>query len=198
MIISLNNVYGSKKKIVKVYVEDLKDEYLERIYSLNNDFYLSFFEQSVECTVADAYDFFVELNCENNIFYENLKEMNLNRGRKLFKIMGIYHTIRMLRKKRSFFNVIEFQEVLAKVFDLNEKEERLFELLYRCDGEFESQFAGLFAKAFAKYVFNCDNCGPFSLAFIENFCYNSYSSFMASFTKFISLKRRLKKAAINM
>lgn len=172
----------------------MKDEFLDRVYQLENPFFLAFYEQSIESIVADAYEYFVELSCENNFFYENLKRMNKERGRRFFKMMAIYHTIQAQRKKREKIKENEIRDALIFVFHLDEREQKLYDLLFTCACYYKSQFQALFDKALAKYLFGKEVDNPFTLAFLENFCYNSYSSFLSSFTKYISLNRRIQKA----
>lgn len=195
MLITIYNIYTKQSEIIKNTVENEKEKYANNIYKLDNPFYLAFYEQSIECVVADAYEFFVELDCENNFFYDNLKLMTTERGHRLFKMMSMYHTIKILRKKRNNIDPIEMKTVLFHVFEFNEKEQRIFNLLYTCACKYEGEFQGLFNKALAKYLFGKDISSPFTLAFIENFCYNSYNNFLSSFTKYISLNRRLQKMA---
>lgn len=195
MLFTMYNIYTKKSNIIKRYIEDQKEIYGRKTAQISNYFFRTFFEQAIECTVADAYENFIELECENNVFYENINKLNPERGRRLFKMTAIYYTIKVIRKKRREINAEDFRQALFFVFDFNENEKRLYDLLYTCNVKYESQFSDLFAKAFAKYIFSIDNCSMFTLAFIENFCYNSYSCFMASFTKYLSLNLRLKKAA---
>ena len=195
MLLTIYNIYTKKSEIIKTSVEEQKDTYLDNVYKLKNSFFASFYEQAIESIVADAYEYFVEMDCENNFFYQNLKLMNNERGKRFLKIMSMYYTILVVRKKRKDIDQDEMREALIEAFELNEKEQKLYDLLYTCKCRFESQFPSLFAKAFAKYLFGKDDCGVFALAFIENFCYNSYSCFMLSFTKYFSINLRIKKAA---
>lgn len=192
MLLTLYNACTKKTQVVKRYIEDQKTLFLEKVYRLENPFYLAFYEQSVESIVADGYEFFVELECEYNYFYENLWKLTNRRGQRFFKMMSMYHTIKILRKKRDKLRCEEMKQVLFSVFSFNETEKRLYELLYHCACQYEGEFQNLFNKALAKYIFGDDINNPFTLAFIQNFCYNSYNSFMRSFTRYVSLGRRLK------
>lgn len=193
MLLTLYNITTKKSDIIKETVEKEKMQYLKRVYQLENPFYLAFYEQSIECIVADAYEFFVELDCENNYFYDHIMMMSRQRGQRLFKMMSLYHTIKILRKKRKDLELEEMKPIFISIFDFNEKEIRLFDLLYTCACQYEGEFQGLFNKALAKYLFGEDIHNPFVLAFLENFCYNSYKNFLNSFTKYVSLNRRIQK-----
>lgn len=198
MIISAYNIYFGKDKIIEASVESQKEIILDKVYCLENSFYLSFYELVVEFTVIDAYEFFIETNCHSNFFYEHLELMDKERGMRFFKIMAMYHTIKMLRKKRNDLNLNEMSKVMFLVYDFDEEEKKLFKLLYVCCVKFEKQFPPLFSKTLGKYLFGVDVVNPFTLAFIENFCYNSFNSFLSYFSKYISVNRRIKLSKIEL
>lgn len=194
MIISAYNIYCAKDKIIEKTVEKQKDEILNKVYGLENSFYLSFYELVAEFTVIDAYEFFVELDCQSNFFYDNIQLMDEERGLRFFKIMAMHHTIKMLRKKRHNLDMEDMSNCMFSVYSFDEAEEKLFKLLYLCSVNFENQFPALFARSLGKYLFGKEVESPFTLAFIENFCYNSYSSFLGYLSKYISINRRIKIA----
>ena len=194
MIISAYNIYSKKDKIIENSVETQKGAILDKVYSLENSFHLSFYELAAEFTVIDAYEFFVELDCHSNFFYDHIDYMDMERGKRFFKIMAMYHTIKMLRKKRDKLIAEDMSKSMFYVYDFDESEERLFKLLYTCSVSFETKFPQLFAKTLSKYLFGKDVENPFTLAFIENFCYNSFNSFLSYLSKYISVNRRIKIA----
>lgn len=195
MLLTLYNIYTKKADIIKRYVEEEKETYFNRIYEMKHLFYASFYEQCIESTIADAYEYFVELESSNNFFYDNIKYMNAEKGRRFFKLMAMHHTIKVMRKNRMDIDTAKMKEALIYIFDLCHKEQKLFELLYQCACQYENQFERVFAYSLGKYLFDKEISTPFSFAFIQNFCYNSYMNFMQSFTKYITLDNRLKKTA---
>lgn len=195
MLFTLYNIYTKKSDIIKKYIEEQRDIYLENIYEMQNLFHISFYEQCVESTIADAYEFFVETENKSNFFYENIKLMNEERGKRFFKLMAIHHTIKILRENRMEIDTLKMKKALFSSFEFSEEEQKLYHILYLCACDFERNFSALFAKTIAKYLFSKDSLTPFSLAFLQNFCYNSYKNFMQSFTKYISLSMRLQRAA---
>lgn len=195
MDFSISNKWVSRKEIVKQYIEGQKEPFLAKVYGLENPFYLAFYEQSIEGIVADAYEFFVELVAENNFFYEHIDIINEKRGRRFFRLVSAYHTIRILRKKRNQISSEEMKEVLFFIFDFDAREQRLYELLYDCACWYGAKFQSVFNGVLIQYVFGLTTENPFTLAFIQYFCYNSYDNFMQSFTRYISLNRRLQRLA---
>ena len=75
-----------------------------------------------------------------------------------------------------------------------ETEQEMAELLYRCAKVYQTGFHDLFHKVTARYLFGDRELSGFSFAFIGNFWYNSYSSFMGSFTGYVPFHIRLRDA----
>ena len=185
----------TKEEGIRQNIEEQKYIFLERTEKLKNSFYEAFFEHSIENAVADAYEFFLETKTEYNYFAKQLQKLDVEKGQRFLKLVSIYHGIRLSRIKRRKLPWRDMKRNLYIVFQLNETEKKLADALYRCAKMGEGCFSDLFAKTTARYVFGSKTLSPFSLAFIENFCYNSFNSFMASFTKYLSVNMRLKRAA---
>lgn len=191
----MNYFYTKKQNQMEECFEGQKYLYLFRAGELKNSFYRSFFEQCIESTVADAYEILLETNTEHNYFKKNAKKIDKEVGKRFFKLMAIHHGICMMRKRRRELYWEEMRQAMFYVFDFSKKEQKMADILYERACNYESCFADLFAKTTARYLFVSRSLTPFSLAFIENFCYNSYRKFLESFTKYLSIKYRLKKAA---
>lgn len=194
MIISAYNIYCGKDKIIENTVESQKTDILNEVYKLENSFYLSFYELAAEFTVIDAYDFFLEADCQSNIFSRNIDIMDKERGARFFKIMAMHHTIKILRQKRMDLNPDDMAKCMFDVYGFDEDEQKLFNLLFICAVKFKEHFPSLFSKSLSQYLFGEEAKSPFALAFIENFCYNSYKTFMGYLSKYISINRRIKLA----
>ncbi len=195
MIISAYNIYSGRNKIIENTVENQKMDILKRVYKLENSFYLSFYELTAEFTVIDAYSFFLETDCQSNIFSRNIDIMDMERGMRFFKIMAMHHTIKMLRKRREELDPDDMAMCMFDVYDFDEEEKKLFNLLFICAVKFKEHFPSLFSKSLLRYLFAEETNNPFALAFIENFCYNSYKTFMGYLSKYISINRRIKLAS---
>lgn len=187
-------IFFNRKYTIKKNVENEKDFFYNRLYLLEDSFCLAFYEQSLESTVADAYEFFAEMDCENNFFADNIILMTPEKGRKLFKLTAMYHTVQALCFKKRLLHQSQLQAALFYVYDFNQKEEQLFHLFVQYATYYPAQFPGLFARAFIKYLFGYYNKNPFILAFVENFCFCSYHAFIQSFTRYVSLPIRMKNA----
>ncbi|MBO8435066.1 MAG: hypothetical protein IAC55_07085 [Tyzzerella sp.] len=194
MILNLLNICTKKKELIRDSIEEAKNFYMDRVFKIKNSFYMNFFEFSIESTEVDIYEYFVEAECENNFFYDNIFLMDRERGRRFFKVMAIHNAIRVLKKNGDIIDKKHMEKYLFYTFMFNSAEKKVYELLYKCINEYEGEFQRLFSITIAKYVFQRDKLSPFALAFIENFCYNSFNEFYNSFTKYISMNRRLERA----
>jgi len=186
---------GVGEQTIEKDMEQMKDGYMERTGEIKDSFYRSFFELCTESVLADMYEMFLETETESNYFRVHLWELNKENGSRFFKIMALHHAIKIVRKKRNQLDWLEMKQFLYFVYEFNEAEKQMAELLYICACEHESRFLNLFGKVVARYVFATKTLTPFSLAFIVNFCYNSYSSFLSTFTRYLSVTVRLKRVA---
>ncbi len=181
-----------KEAMLEEVMEEQKEALLLRASQLPNSFFASFYQLSIDFSLLDAYDFFVELDCHSNFFYEQLPAMAKVDGLRFYKILAMYHTIELLRRKRKQVKAEEMAQALFDTYGFSEEEKKLFTLLLACAFRFPSQFPPLFAKSFGRYLFDFSVESPFALAFLENFCYNSYSSFQTYLSKYISINRRIR------
>ncbi|MEA4815401.1 MAG: hypothetical protein VB120_00865 [Lachnospiraceae bacterium] len=183
--------FKTKKTRLKEYIECSRIYFLDIICSQQDCFQKDFYIHSVESSISDAYENFIELGCENILFEKSLDILDFEHIKRFMKLMAMYHTIRFSKTKR--VEESSMREFLFLVYELNDREKRMYELMYDVWNDYRNQFNLLFSKAFLKYIIGINEVTPFMLAFIENFCYNSYSRFMASFTRYITVSDRLKK-----
>ena len=109
--------------------------------------------------------------------------------------LEILVTFHKLAGSLGFYNWEEMSAAMARVYELDEKERQMADILYRCASLYQSGFADLFARTTARYLFHTIEMTPQTLAFLLNFWYNSYSSFMASFVGYVPFHIRLQKAS---
>ena len=162
----LNRLPQGKYDIVKSTIEDEGEKYLKKIYTIKNNFYMSFFEECINSTTPDAYEYFVELKANGNVFGESVYTLTRERGRRFIKLMAIHHSIKMLRFKECGLSLVNMKNNLVYAFDLNDHEQKVFDLLYACFMMYSGSFSELFASAVMKYLFGKDNYGKYTIAFI--------------------------------
>ena len=151
--------------------------------------------QCIESTIADGYEMFLLDFSRENYFRANVERLDLESGKRFFKLAGIHHTIRVVRRRKKQLDWEEMSAAMARVYELDEKERQMADILYRCASLYQSGFADLFARTTARYLFHTIEMTPQTLAFLLNFWYNSYSSFMASFVGYVPFHIRLQKAS---
>jgi len=183
-----------KEERCKKLIEECKSYFIERAYQLENQFYSAFYVQCAESTAADGYEVFLETPMEHNYFRENLAKLDETAMMRFYKLAAIHHTIRMVRRRKKEMLWGNIKEGLFEVYDLTENEKEMVDILQRCAFLYQTGFQELFIKTTARYIFGHKVLSAFSFAFIGNFWYNSYSSFMGSFVGYVPFRVRMERA----
>ncbi len=183
-----------KENIVRGWIEEEKIRLLERAYGAEPSFLTAFYAQCIESTAADAHEVFLETPLAFNYFRENLDRLDRETLVRFFRLAAIHHTIRIVRRRKKELDWDEMMTALTDIYELEEKEVNMAELLYCCAVTYQTGFQELFHKTTARYIFGDRVLSGFSFAFIGNFWYNSYSSFMGSFTGYVPFHIRLRDA----
>ncbi|MBQ7759263.1 hypothetical protein [Anaerotignum sp.] len=183
-----------KENLVRCWIEEERERLSVRAYALEDSFLAAFYAQCVESTAADAYEIFLETPLSFNYFRENLDRLDMEGIQRFFKLAAIHHTIRIVRRRKKELDWGQMNVVMAEIYELDGQERELAELLHQCADLYQSGFQELFHKTTARYLFGDRVLSGFSFAFIGNFWYNSYSSFMGSFTGYVPFHIRLKRA----
>jgi len=183
-----------KENLVRCWIEEEKDSLLERAYGAEDAFASAFYAQCVESTAADIYEVFLETPLAFNYFRENLDRLDREALQRFYKLAAIHHTIRIVRRRKKELDWGKMGMTLKEVYGLEQKEQDMAELLYQCAASYQTGFQELFHKTTARYLFGDRELSGFSFAFIGNFWYNSYSSFMGSFTGYVPFHVRWRKA----
>jgi len=150
--------------------------------------------QCTESTAADGYETFLETPMEHNYFRTNLDRLDEKVMIRFFKLAAIYHTIRVVKRRKKELSWDHMKEALYEVYALEEGEKEMAEILQRCASIYQAGFQDLFIKTTARYIFGDKVLSTFSFAFIGNFWYNSYSSFMGSFSGYVPFHVRMERA----
>ncbi|HIY04707.1 MAG TPA: hypothetical protein H9733_07075 [Candidatus Anaerotignum merdipullorum] len=190
----MRGIFRKKVDEVTLWLEGQKEEYLARAAALEHRFYAAFYEQCIESTVADGYEMFLLDFSTYNYFRAHRADLDGPAGQRFLKLAGIHHTIRVVRRRKKELSWDEMKRAMWMVYALNEEEQKMAEILYQCACVYQSRFSDLFARTTARYLFGTREMTPQVLAFLLNFWYNSYSSFMASFVGYVPFHVRLKKA----
>ena len=183
-----------KENQVRLWIETEKEQLLQRAYDVDDLFLSAFYAQCAESTAADAHEVFLETPLSFNYFREKLEELDQETMKRFFRLAAIHHTIRIVRRRKKDLDWQEMKNVLTEIYGLEKREQDLTELLHQCAESYQTGFNELFHKTTARYLFGDRELTGFSFAFIGNFWYNSYSSFMGSFTGYVPFHIRLRDA----
>ena len=183
-----------REQTIRLWIEGEKERLLERTYAVDDPFLASFYGQCIESTAADAHEVFLETPLFFNYFWENQERLDAAAMKRFFRLAAIHHTIRIVRRRKKELRWQEMKDAMAEIYSLEQKEQDLAELLHCCAMSYQTGFQELFHKTTARYIFGDRELSGFSFAFIGNFWYNSYSSFMGSFTGYVPFHIRLRDA----
>ncbi len=183
-----------KGQVVGCWIEGEKERLLERAYEEKDMFLAAFYGQCIESTAADAHEVFLETPLTFNYFRANLERLDREGLKRFFKLAAIHHTIRTVRRRKKELNWTDMKGVMVEIYGMEQREQDLAELLFCCAMSYQTGFNELFHKTTARYLFGDRELSGFSFAFIGNFWYNSYSSFMGSFTGYVPFHIRLRDA----
>ena len=183
-----------KENRIRLWIEMEKEWFLKNTYVIEDPFLEAFYTQCIESTAADAHEVFLETPLMFNYFREKLDRLDQETLSRFFKLAAIHHTIRIVRRRKKELDWAEMKGALIEIYRLEQKERDMAELLYQCAASYQTRFHELFHKTTARYLFGDRELSGFSFAFIGNFWYNSYSSFMGSFTGYVPFHIRLRDA----
>lgn len=185
-----------KNCIIEKCFNEKKVIYLNRVYRIKNKFYHDFYLQCINSIVADSYDFFLDTPVKSNVFKKNAFKMTDTMCSRFFKIMSMHHTIKFIKKYHKEINKTDIEKALFYVFDFDDNEKLLFEIL--CEAIFigRLKFRFVINKIMIKYVFNMNNFSLQTLAFVENFFFYSYRNFTIYLTKYVCIKNQLENISL--
>lgn len=190
----MSRVKREQEKALRGWIEAERVRISARAYGYGDPFLGAFFAQCAESTAADAYEVFWETPLSYNYFRENRDRLDREGVARLFRLTAIHHGIRATRRRKKELDWAGMLVALAVVYGLDEREKKLAALLYDCAARYQTLFSALFGKVTARYLFGDRELSGFSFAFIGNFWYNSYSSFMGSFTGYVPFHIRFANA----
>lgn len=177
-------------------LENLHDTFLCTAAQSENAFAAAFYAQCIESTYADGYETFLLDHSMSNCFQENLAQCNAFVLERFYKLAAIHHTIQVVQRRKKELCWEELAKHMQKVYAFRDNERHMADILYQCACISRSRFRALFARTTARYLFAQTELSPITLAFLMNFWYNSYQSFMASFINYVPFRVRLHTHAI--
>lgn len=180
-----------RERKVEQRAEEIRYYFVKKTSQLKNSFNKDFYCLCAEFAYIDAVNCFAELDCAGNAFYENLETMTDVSWKRFFKILAIYNTLKICIRRKKDLKCEDMQSDMFFVFEFDETEEKFFNILRQMAFSFETRFNAFFPQIMIKYVMGKTYSDACTIAFTENFCYNSYSNLMKYFSRYISVSRRI-------
>ena len=174
-------LFVDREHLVEEYVENESIYFFERIYAFDDKFVKFFCTQAICSTIGCAYDFYRFANSTHNVFYRRIQDLDKEKGRKLYKWLGLYHVAGFdaagAQKQQAM------ADAMASLFSWTEKDKktyrRLSGLRKKCSASFLIRFTALMLRD----VLNVKLDNPLALAHVGHLLYNAHQSFMSEIKK---------------
>ncbi len=183
----------TEKYLHKFFIQK-KQIYMAQMEQMEDSFAIAFYTQCIESTIADGYEMLILDHSSSNYLKAHKHIWNVQITDHFFKLAAIHHTIRMVRRYKKEITWDTMLPFLSHIFLLNENEQKMATILYQCSCFSRIQFSTLFACVSTRYLFAETEISPSVMAFLLHFWYNSYQSFITSFTSYVPFRVRLGKA----
>lgn len=194
-VLTLQLTKKQKEKQLQKFFLQQKEQYFAEIEQIDAYFPAAFYTQCIESTIADGYEMLILDYSNSNYLKAHLHIWNTQITEHFFKLAAIHHTIRMVRRYQKHIQWENIFPFLCRIFSLNENEQKMASILYQCACMNISRFSALFATTTTRYLFAETEICPPVMAFLLHFWYNSYHSFITSFTSYVPFRVRLEKAS---
>ncbi len=176
----------NKKVNLTNMIGEVSEEYYSRIklFASNDDNF--FFIATISNISLNIYDFYIDVNRENNIFYNNINLLNNKLLKIIYKLISSYIVIKFLMSNNNDENCDIIIENNFKTFKFNHKEKKLFYKLKNIYDKDEIDFDLKFNFLFAKKVFSSKKNNAMEFAYINYFIESLYSDFKQDYNETMS------------
>ena len=175
-----------KKNLVQKHVVDQSDYFFSRAESIKNKDVKKFYVQLICSTMADGYDFFMDI-LKSKSYFSRIGLINDEKGKKIYKFNAIYYTIRFMDKDAVMAeNFALIKNDMFKTFNFNKQDKKDFNKFLNLYKSNSSQFEVDFSRHVIRNTVGSKGSTPILLAFVANFFYSSYKSFANSYSTYYS------------
>lgn len=175
-----------KKNLIQKHVVDQSDYFFSRAENIENKDVKKFYDQLICSTMADGYEFFMDL-LNSKSYRDRIGLINDDKGKKMYKLNAMYYTIKFMDKSESMVensNIVK--KDMFKIFNFNKQDKKDFVKFLNLHKDDQSKFEVDFSKYVVKNTIGNDEINQASLAFVANFFYGSYKSFVNSYNTYVA------------
>lgn len=176
--------FTGRRNLIKDNVGGSGMYLIEKMPSIKSRKARTFFHHSIICCITDAFEYFLNIDTMNNVFYKNIDKMTGDAGERFIKWETVYHTLFFTNEIRGSEEVPDFEEALYAIFDFDDAEKEKYGEFKRLLYENEAEFIVAFSNTAVKDIFNVEEISSLDTSFIYNFYYNCYNEFYRSYTKY--------------
>lgn len=175
----------SKEKAVSEMVTDASQKYYSMIKNIEDSDMKMFFISIISEISNSIFDFYIDLNRTNNIFYNNINKLSEKLIKDIFVLNITYYVLKLLEFDENV-NKDEFLKLIFDIFKLSKKERKVFNKYisdYTMDKE---EFMIDFIRVFSKKIFSTKSINRMEFIYIDHYLESSYNSFYASYVSVIA------------
>gem|GEM_PF-991043 len=175
-----------KKSLIQKHVVDQSDYFFSRTENVENKGVKKFYDHLICSTMADGYEFFMDL-LNSKSYRDRIGLIDDDKGKKMYKLNAMYYTIKFLDKSENMGESLNMvRNDMFKIFNFNKQDKKDFADFLTLHSKNESKFEADFSKYVVKNTIGNDGVNQASLAFVTNFFYGSYKSFVNSYNTYVS------------
>ena len=169
---------------VKQNIDYEYQSYIYRADKLRDSFLRKFFLQAVNCARADSYEFYTAMRkVEIGAVLEYPSKIPA-----VYRWLCVFYISLFLSENKNDVDAAAIRAAIPLLFNFHETEEKWIDGFISCAGQSDTEFELSFSRFFMEGILNFKNNNPVTIAFMCNFFYNSYNSFISSFVNFVSLQ----------
>lgn len=175
----------SKNNLIQKHVVDQSDYFFLRAENIENKDIKKFYIQLICSTMADGYEFFMDI-LNSKSFFNRFGIVNNEAGKKIYKLNALYYTIKFIEKNKDIIeNPNQLKDDMFKIFNFSKHEKKDYNKFLNLHKSNPTQFEVDFSRHVIRSIVGSKGVNPVSLAFVTNFFYSSYKNFINAYTNYV-------------
>lgn len=171
---------GKKEKKISELVLKISEKYYCKLKKISDTERKMMFISIISEVSNGIFDFYININRTNNVFYSNVNKLSQKLIDELFVLNFIYCCIKILDKLDESEKQ-EFLDIFFDSFNLSKKNKKLFKKCYEMYNKDEESFMLHFVDIFADKIFFTKNTDRMEFIYIDNYLENNFNSFLNSY-----------------
>ncbi len=184
MIIKSKYIFKkSNEKIVSDLLTEITEKYYTKLSKIEDSEMRLLFINIISEISNSIFDFYVNVNRTNNVFYYNVNRLSDKLIKDIFTLNVTYYLFRLLDDDEISEN--EVMECMFQTFQFSKRNKKLFYKYYNMYKVEADEFLLDFIHIFSKKVFSTKNANRMEFIYIDHYLETSYISFRRGLENFL-------------